>query len=105
MGSWDSFIGGWVKHEHFKSWPGKMFIVRAKEETNDKGSAVIIFDVQVNETNLKWQPNITAMKKLKELEFTSPLMLLGKHIIFGECEVYNPQTKKKQPGFEVLSVE
>lgn len=103
--SWNEFLEEWIKTEHVKSWPAKVFIVSVKSDFNDKGKPIIIFSVQLDGGKYKWQPNITAMKKLKELNYVNPLKIVNKTVVMEKVSVYNPNTRIKQDGFEVLRVE
>ena len=103
--SWDGFVETYLKAEHVKTWPGKVFVAFVNSGLSPKDKPQIICDVQYDGKKYKWDCNKTNMKKLITLGIKTPKDLQNKFIIFNKIRVQNPSTKQPVDSLEVENIE
>ena len=103
--SWDDFVDTYLKAEHFKKFPDKVFVAFVHSSLSPKDKPQIICDVQFDGKKYKWDCNKTNMKKLIKLGIKAPKDLQNKSIIFNKIRVQNPSTGQSVDSLEVEKIE
>jgi len=103
--SWDGFIDNYLKAEHVKAWPCKVFCAFSNSSLSRDDKPQLICDVQYDGQKFKWDCNKTNMKKLRDLGIKNPKELQNKSIFFDKIRVQNPSTGKTVDSLEVVKIE
>ena len=102
--SWDGFVDNWLKAEHFKGFPGAVFVAQVNSSTNKEGKGIIVLDVQYDGRKFKKQLNITDIRTLQKLGIKKPSELAQCNIEFEKVKVFDPSKQKQVDSISVSGI-
>lgn len=103
--SFDGLLDNYLKAEHIKSFPAKVFVTFCKIEQRD-GKNKVVYDVQYDGKKFKWSCNVTNMRFLVNRDdIQGPKDLCNRNVIFEKVFVINPSTKQNMESLIIKDVE